>query len=214
MTDSLTNFLQGVALAYDALPHTPTDRATLDAYDALKRGLLVQYRTIPYRVRFTSDNPYQTARDMMKEVAAFHTLYVYTGGELPADHPLSAPIECNAITSGPAYDGITYNHIFRAVHDGLIHIPHGLGFTASDEFRAFQLHAAMFVQPFGRCWGIQTTYAGKDSAAVLALATETLAQIAWFYYGPRSHETPRPYAPQKAGLLPVSTVIAALNFTL
>lgn len=77
------------------------------------------------------------------------------------------------------------NQEFRAVHDLFGHAMHGYGFGPVGEFNAWLAHDAMF-----------------SPAARPALAAETLAQNAWFNYGPHKNApvTQRPYAPQKCYL--------------
>ena len=239
MTPKLLNLLQRIATAYDTRPHTPHDTAVQTAYDAFKSALLIQYRAIPYRVLFVDENPYATSADMFRMVEHSGILHVYTKAEFPSFHPMAQLVTDYAKVGDTVLRPL--NVYFRAVHDALVHIPHRLTFGPVDEFKAFQIHARIFVRPFGRQWGpghwIGDT---KDINALRALATETLAQSAWFAingrmsycavcgehggstgsmsnlvhaYGPVGHEfkPTTKYPPQKACLLPDALIVEALE---
>jgi hypothetical protein len=76
---------------------------------------------------------------------------------------------------------------FRAVHDYFGHFLERNQFGPGGEFRAWQAHCRM--------------YSGE---AIPALTAELLGQSCWFNFGPHAHLHPadRPYADQKASLLP------------
>ena len=222
MTLTLLNLLQRIATVYDTLTHSPHDTVVIRAYAAFKTALLTQYRAIPYRVLFVDTDPYLDSADMFRKVEASGILQVYTGGELPENHPMHKPMHCpcchsNAFTvvgcpdcgSEPigriGQSTPTYNHIFRAIHDALIHIPNRFSFGPVGEFKAFQAHAKMLVSPFGAQWA-KGSWVG-DSEALRALATETLAQSARF----NTIGNAKTFAPQKACLLPDSLIVEALE---
>lgn len=79
------------------------------------------------------------------------------------------------------------NVMFRAVHDYYGHFLGRFQFGPRGEFMAWRAHAGWF-----------------SPLALPALAVETLGQNAWVNFGPFSHLPPaqRPYAEQKANLLP------------
>lgn len=90
-----------------------------------------------------------------------------------APHPLLAPEE---------------NWTFRCIHDLFAHAAGGYPFSPQGEVNAYIHHCFLFT-PLAR----------------RALATETLGQGAWVnFFGDHAAMTPaeRPYAPQKADLLP------------
>lgn len=76
---------------------------------------------------------------------------------------------------------------FRAVHDYYGHFLGRFQFGPRGEFRAWKAHCVMF-----------------SEEARPALTAETLGQSCWVNFGPFRHLPPsqRPYAEQKAGLLP------------
>lgn len=168
-----------LARDYSTLQHVPSADETASAYHVFTRELLRQWDSLWSAVRLTAtDNGhiYPTSKAMFTDISRGH-LYYFTGGELPADHPLSAVVS-----------GHKLNDIFRAVHDYYGHYPGRYAFSALGEEHAFRRHAGMF------------SYEG-----IKALATETRGQNAWFNFGPHAHlpRNQRPYADQKAGLLPL-----------
>lgn len=80
------------------------------------------------------------------------------------------------------------NWQFRAVHDYYAHFLPQNSFSAMGEFRAWQTHMRMMGYHESRS----------------ALTCETLAQNAWYNFGPRSNEKPRPFAEQKCVWIPTS----------
>ena len=240
MTPTLRALLSRIATAYDALPHMPTDTAVVRAYGAFKAQLLQQYRTIPYQVVYTSTDPYPDSATMFRDVEASGILRVYTGDELPIDHPMREAIPRGYRSSAL----VSYNYVFRAVHDALVHIPNRYGFGPVGEFRAFQAHAEL-IAGFPYLPGVDTDSIIRDSFqagyepwianAIRALATETLAQNAWFNtigqiscdscLGAGTYDdgittcldcngrkiVPM-FAPQKACLLPDALIVEALEF--
>jgi hypothetical protein len=109
-------------------------------------------------------------------------LYVYLSGDFPADHLLmeKSGIEINGYQ-------LSYNDVFRAVHDYFGHALYGNEFGPLGEEQAWRVHARMF-----------------SRAAVPALTTETRGQNCWVNFGPFAHLEAdlRPYAQQKNFLLP------------
>lgn len=176
------NAPSGLALvdkAYRRLVHQPNNPLVVAAYQALAEELWRQFEIL-FRIRrieFTNTDPYASSRAMFEALDRGEVLRVYTGCDLPFDHPLAAL----------APNLQTYNSIFRAVHDGLIHYPNRLNFTAKGELSAFRQHAALL-----------------SPLAMWAVATETLGQTAYYTVSGR-------YAGQKADLLPQSIVADALN---
>jgi hypothetical protein len=169
-----------IARAYAAAKHEPDEPAVFASYSALIAETSAQAALIPVRVLFTPDDPYMSGIQMLHEVARTGILRIWTGGSPPVDHPLY---------------GLN-NWLFRAVHDWFGHfVPHNL-FDAQGEENAFRAHVAMY-----------------SAAARPALATETRGQNCWSNFGPHltradsreaydSLPVDRPFAPQKATLLP------------
>jgi hypothetical protein len=175
--------LKRVAQIHEKAQHQPGAPETQKAYAALKAETLNQYQQLVakgVRFNFTDKDPYTNSKSMMAD-AAKGNLKVYTGGTLPADHPL-AQIESTT--------GQTFNNIFRGVHDYNGHFLNGNTFSARGELGAYQAHAQMY-----------------SKEALPALAAETLAQNSWVnYFGDHQSMGPadRPFADQKAYAFPLN----------
>jgi hypothetical protein len=180
---NLDTYLAAVSDAYDALPHEPTSELVALCYRELKTELWWQYQLLSafVRVSFTAVDPYGGSREMFDSVE-HGSLAVYTVADLPAGHPFAEATP----------NGQLYNTVFRAVHDGLAHFPERNSFGKVGEFKAYLAHRRMLVSPLAR-W---------------ALATETIAQNAWF------HMHSRTFAPQKATLLPLTLVSESTRVSL
>lgn len=191
MDTATLNLMSRLARAQDTLVHSPEQLPISLAYRELKRALADQFQIVQafVNVEFVSVDPYADSLQMFGDIRYRHRLKVYIGADMPRTHPLAA--------THPA-TGQTYNVIFRTVHDALAHYPERLAFGPIGEFRAFQAHARLL---------------RGNTGAIHALATETLGANAWFNFGPRSHETPKPFAPQVADLLPWPMIVEALEHT-
>jgi hypothetical protein len=186
-----------IAAEYERMPHNPEDPTTAAAYQALANESMAQYqaaRRNGYQFEFYPEqDPYPNSpREAVMDLHRNKHMYVYPteagygSGEDLSGQPLLQH-------SGETWNGrpVTYNDIFRAIHDFYGHAKEGLGFRGHGEDNAYRQHAAMF-SPLAR----------------RALASETRGQNSWVNYGPygqqnqvaNSAETV--YAPQKAGLLP------------
>lgn len=183
---SLPDFLSQVAWSYELLQHRPSAHHVRYAYRVLCAELWAQYQALEETIdfRFTETDPYDTYPEMFADMDR-HVLYVYTYHDMPWTHPLTA--------SAP--NGEPWNNIFRAVHDASAHYPERNAFDYLGEFRAFQAHCRV-LSPIAR----------------LAIATETLGQNSYLHFGPHAHLPLkiRPYAEQKADILPLSVIRKAL----
>lgn len=181
-------------LAFENLGHAPHDPAVKESYDALKRETLAQHdHAVANGVKFTPwtqpGQPYSSSADMIRDVTTNRHLWYFptkagfgtAGDDRFADHPLNAEV--------PGMPGTKYNDLFRAIHDYYAHAQHGHQFGPTGELRAWVEHARMF-SPLAR----------------RALTTETHGQNSWVNFGPhepwRLKQTERPFADQKAGILP------------
>lgn len=170
--------------AYDAANHEPENPAVQGAYNAMKRETLEQFEhaknDLGIKFDFTDKDPYKNAEEMMADVRNNHHLSVYTGGELPKDHPL-AEVEPNT--------GQSYNNLFRATHDIFGHTAGGHDFTENGEYNAFKAHNQMY-----------------SDEAKPAVRTETLGQSNWVSNNKDVREGRSPqysqFAEQKATILP------------
>lgn len=146
---------------------------TLDQFNHAKNDLGINFE-------FTKEDPYKNAEEMMADVRNNHRLKVYTGGDLPKDHPLA---EVEPTT------GQTYNNLFRATHDIFGHTAGGHDFTEGGEYNAFKAHNQMY-----------------SDEAKPAVRTETLGQSNWVSNNKDVREGRAKqyenFAPQKATILP------------
>lgn len=167
-------FARRIADAYGRLPAIPSI-ADLQAYWSLRDEVQAQFRMLmDSGIRFT---PF--GDDMPNPYATsadmMHDLFMHDHLFVyngGADHPALMRQE---------------NWQFRAVHDVFGHALHGYQFGPRGEENAYRAHRLTFTP-----------------SAVRALTTETRGQNSWVNFGPFSHLPPRerPYADQKAALLP------------
>lgn len=173
-----------IAQAYDAAQHNPSDPKVKKAYDAFKTETKAQWDFLKAKgVKFEpwtgKEQPYANSTEMQADVAKGH-LYYYTGGDMPKDHPLAEKAEGD----------ITYNDMFRAVHDYFGHAMHGNSFGPNGEEAAWQHHSVMY-----------------SPEARKAMTAETRGQNSWVNFGPkgeanRANPKNTTFAEQKATLLP------------
>lgn len=173
-----------IADAYEAAKHEPNNPEVKRAYDAFKQETKAQWDYLNKQgVKFEpwkgEGQPYANSEEMRADVAKGH-LFFFQGGDIPADHPLSEKFN----------DQLTYNDVFRAVHDYFGHSKEGYGFGARGEENAWRAHSAMF---------------GPEARR--AMTTETRGQNSWVNFGPkgeanRANPAKTQYAEQKATLLP------------
>ena len=115
---------------------------------------------------------------MQADLRNNHHLSVFTGGDLPADHPMA---EIEPSTGQP------YNNVFRATHDIYGHAAGGHDFTEAGEQAAYGAHSQMY-----------------SPDAQPAMRTETQGQSNWFFNnkGVREGAGPGAFPEQKATILP------------
>lgn len=174
----LADYLAHVATVYLSHKHEPYSIVVREAYDKLKLELVAQYRMMQngLAIEHTDSDPYPNSSSMFEDISNNRRLRVYKHAVLPHRHPMSAVYAINR-------QYLTFNDIFRAVHDGLApHYPGRHGFGPIGEYRAYLAYCT-YLSPMAR-W---------------AIFTETVAQFACYYYGPN----PKQYAPQYATLLPL-----------
>jgi hypothetical protein len=167
---------RAIASAYGVMPHNPDDPDVKAAYAAFMTETVEQFKRIPLVVTWTKENPYTSSKDMFADVDRGR-LSVFTDSDLPCDHPLVACIPGSCV--------VTYNDIFRAVHDYYGHYIGRYGFGPRGEENAWNAHSQMY------------SYAARR-----AMTTETRGQNCWFCANNKPGVEPKIYAPQKAGLLP------------
>lgn len=169
-----------IADAYDAMKHDPTNPKVKESYDALKQETKDQWDALKkagYKLEASKEDPYKSYEDMAKDIKDNKRIKVWTGAEPPTDHPMS---ETDPET------GLTYNTLFRAVHDIMGHAAGDNDFSEVGEENAYKRHAQ--------------SYSDK---AVPALTTETKGQTSTFFNSDRVRKGGTPDFPeQKANLLP------------
>ncbi|WP_225732134.1 MULTISPECIES: crotonobetainyl-CoA--carnitine CoA-transferase [unclassified Nocardia] len=177
-------FCHRVATYFEHAPRMAWEARLAERYARFKRENLRQYRMIvdsgiAVRPWLGEGQPYGGSAQLRQSVRADSVLYVYLTttahgpGPAAGDHPMLEP-------SGVVVDGVEFRHndLFRAVHDIFGHVLSRSGFGPRGEFMAAFCHMGMY------------------SAAVHPVVfTEHVAQICWYFYGPRAHE--RRYPPQK-----------------
>jgi hypothetical protein len=200
---------KGIAIAdaYEAMQNNPNDTEVKQAYDAFKRETKEQFehfqslgfKFIPQK----EGQAYETSKEMADDVADNKTLKFlpteneFGTGDVSLDHPLLEK-------TGIVIDGyeLSFNDMFRAVHDIAGHAAHGFQFGPLGQTNAYLGHAKTY-----------------SPLAQRALFSETMGQNSYNNFGshlrnedgkiPKKGEvgfvplSMRPYAPQKAGLLPV-----------
>lgn len=161
-----------IADAYDEMEHNPNDPKVKASYDAMKQETKDQYdhlKNSGYTITPSEEDPYKSYAEMERDVKQNKHLSVWLGGKPPADHPMS---EVEPET------GLTYNTLFRAVHDIMGHVLGGHDFSELGEENAYNLH--------------RQAYSHK---AVPAVTTETRGQTSNYF----KHNA---FPEQKANLLP------------
>lgn len=177
--------MRKIARAYAEMESRPGNPEVRAAYERFASEVFDQWEFVKGRVRveFTAGDPYPDSATMLADVRDNRRLRVYTGGE---PHPILGQIV-------HPETGESANSVFRAVHDYFGHAREGNSFGENGEFNAYFDHKRMF-----------------GPLAARALATETLAQNAYFNRAPANEGKPnreKQFAPQKAGLLPDELVL-------
>jgi hypothetical protein len=129
-----------IAAWYEQAKHEPNSPEVKASYDAMKKETLDQYNYLKDK-GYTLEpwkgegQPYKNSGEVIADVRNNKHLFFFTGGEMPADHPLAAP--------APGTD-LTYNDVFRAVHDFFGHAKEGVGFGPRGEENAWRSHSQMY----------------------------------------------------------------------
>lgn len=181
---------------YDIMEHDAQHPAVQESYRFLLQDLCDQYR-IALDNGFTctpflgGGEPYSSSRDMMRDISKKKLMFLRTevtntsSSALPVDHPMSHTTVVNGVE-------MSNNDIFRVVHDVWAH-GDGHSFSPEGEARAWWTHRNC-IDPRG--W--------------MALWCETRGQNVWTNFGPQavpgSPLRERPFAPQKAGVVPTEFV--------
>ncbi len=167
-----------IADEYESMKHDPTNPRVKKAYRAMADETLSQYNSIiKSGVKFEfipteGVDPYAVSPRMATEdVRQNNHLYVFpttggfgTAGDDVDDNPL---LEDSGVKWGDK--PVSYNDIFRAVHDYFGHVKEGNGFRADGEENAWRSHSAMY-----------------SDEARLAMTSETRGQNSWVNFGKHS----------------------------
>jgi hypothetical protein len=198
-----------IADYYDAQEHRPNDKRVSDSYKALVRETTDQFKFLQKSgvkiVAWDGEGEAypEGSGQMIEDVRKNNRLlFLKTDPkDLAADHPLAKTTRITVPTSGGGTHTMLANDLFRAVHDFMAHSTDGFQFGARGEFNATLKHAELY-----------------SEAARGAMVNETLGQNSWVNFG-RHIRRPdgtvpvkgdadfvppqdRPFAPQKAGLVP------------
>lgn len=188
-----------IADEYETMKHDPQNPRVNKAYRAMADETLAQYsEIIKSGVKFEfipaeGVDPYAVSPRMATEdVRQNNHLYVFptsdgfgTVGDDVDDNPL---LEDSGVKWGDKT--VTYNDIFRAVHDYFGHVKEGNGFRADGEENAWRSHSAMY-----------------SDVARPAMTSETRGQNSWVNFGKNSkhnktaNQKDTKYAVQKTGLM-------------
>jgi hypothetical protein len=203
------DFSKRTADAYEAMEHSPNDPRVAASYKAMSDETSDQFAFLRDQagvqmIPWTKEGqPYANSAEMMADIKKNNRLFYfpteagYGSGADVAVHPLLAP----------GKSGVPVNDEFRAAHDYFGHAVEGNQFGPLGEERAYQAHRRMF-----------------PAEAVGALTSETRGQNSWVNSGrhlrrddgsiPLKGEEgfvppqDRPFADQKAGLLPEEFQVA------
>lgn len=168
LTEKTPKTLKHVNLArlgtfVDRQTHCPT-LEILESYKSFKHELLSQYRLlldVGVKFKYTTKDPYTTFSQLKKDYTKGETIRIFSEGEeLPKNHPLA---EISTL-------GISYNLIFRSVHDFFGHLTVDADFSFMGEYLSYKSHASMF-----------------SNVAQNALACETVLQSIWVEHGPHKY---------------------------
>lgn len=200
---------KGIAIAdaYEAMQSNPNDTEVKQAYDAFKQETKEQFehfQSLGFKFMPQKEGQaYDTSKEMADDVSDNKTLKFspteneFETGDASVDHPLLEK-------TGVVIDGyeLSFNDMFRAVHDMAGHAANGFQFGPLGQTNAYLGHAKTY-----------------SPLAQRALFSETMGQNSYNNFGshlrnedgkiPKKGEagfvplSMRPYAPQKAGLLPV-----------
>jgi hypothetical protein len=175
-----------IADAYDQLKHDPKNPKVKRAYNALIKETVDQWHALEdrgYRLEVKSQDPYgldsskPAYQEMAEDIKNNRRIQVWDGGKPPADHPLS---QIDPET------GLTYNTLFRAVHDIMGHVAGDNDFSQQGEENAYQRHAQSY-----------------SKEAIPALTTETRGQTSHYFNNEKVRKGGTPdFVDQRAALLP------------
>jgi hypothetical protein len=194
-----------IARAYEELQHDPDHPLVQASYAQMIKEVSAQYeaaKAAGAKFEFWDPekqaDPYEASpRLATEDLRKNHHMYVFPTHFGYGNEPITErDIKENPLLadSGERWNGypVTYNDIFRAIHDYYGHAKEGVGFRGDGEENAWRAHASMF-SPLAR----------------LAMTTETRGQNSWLNYGPHGEANRKArtedtvFAPQKIGVPPM-----------
>lgn len=207
-----------IADAYDDMKHDPNDPLVRESYQAMIDETMAQYQTmvdsginiVPWA---SPGEPYSSSQVMIADVETQKRLYFLktvmddeanygqAGKNETEGHPLLGDAGIVLKDSAGRDYKLTYNDVFRAVHDFFGHATEGYQFGPRGEENAWRAHSQMY-----------------SEKARAAMTTETRGQNSWVNAGkhmrrpdgtiPKKGDPDwkelrdRPFAVQKTGILP------------
>lgn len=200
-----------LAAEYENAYHDPEDPDVRKSYDAFKKETLAQWKAIKdagYDLEPVSsaESPYVHGADVARDLNENKHM-VFNLSESAFGVPGQSENQLMLEPSGETSHGkeLSFNDIFRAVHDFFGHGAKGLSFGPRGEFNAWREHSALY-----------------SPEAQGALAAETIGQTAWTQLNPsllsKTGEIlkpgdegfvprpQRPYATQKNFVMPESLI--------
>lgn len=196
-----------IAEEYEKMKHDPQNPKVKEAYESLIEQTKKQYdalvadgysftffdsKTDPYK-----GNPWEAVNDLRanKKMAVYGTYDGFGTEGITDSRAFDNPLLGDSGLKWPDQNGVmravTYNDLFRAVHDAFGHLLEGAGFRARGEENAWQAHARLFTGP-----------------AVGAMTSETRGQNSWLNFGPYGEKNRTAkvedtvFGEQKVGLMP------------
>jgi hypothetical protein len=190
-----------IADAYEDSVSDPFHPDVRQVYDAFVDETIDQYVSalfdgITFEPWMCAGQPYNDSLAMRQDVEQNDHLYFFRGGDMPPEHPMSRLSNKRA----GGYP-LSCNELFRAVHDLYGHAMEHFSFGPRGEENAWRAHSQMY-----------------SATARVAMTAETRAQSCWVNFGRHLRRSngslpaegefdyvplhARPYAPQKAVILP------------
>jgi hypothetical protein len=139
--------------AFEAMKHSPNNAKVREAYSALVKETIEQYKAFldaGYVIEINNEEPYANSQEMIddlrnnKRIKIFSTESGFGSTQiterLRKENPLLAKTSFTDINGQP----MLVNDLFRAVHDFFGHAELGNGFGALGEENAWNVHARMF----------------------------------------------------------------------
>lgn len=207
---------QKIADAYEAMKDDPNNPVVKASYDAMKKETLDQYKLMESQgikvVPWAGEGePYSSSQAMIEDVEKNGRLYFLKtlkdgeqanfGDNAAKVNHLLEPAGITLTDSAGKPHEMTYNDVFRAVHDFFGHAADGWQFGPRGEENAWVSHARMY-----------------SKEARMAMTQETRGQNSWVNYGkhvrrpdgsiPKKGDPDfvpapqRPFAEQKSGIFP------------